>query len=65
MPPLPKRKHSKSRRDKRRTHDALPGIHLVECPQCHAMHLPHTVCPECGTYKGVQVIEIENETKKK
>lgn len=64
MPPLPKRKHSKSRRNNRRSHDALAGIHLVECPQCHAMHLPHTVCPECGTYKGVQVVEIETDKAK-
>lgn len=64
MPPLPKRKHSKGRRDRRRAHDALPAIHLVECTQCHAMHLPHTVCPECGTYRGVQVIDLDTDKKK-
>ncbi|MCW5848880.1 MAG: 50S ribosomal protein L32 [Anaerolineae bacterium] len=63
MPPLPKRKHSKARRDWRRSHDALPGIHLIECEKCHALHLPHTVCPECGTYRGMNVIDVEGEKK--
>jgi len=62
MPPLPKRKHSKARRDKRRSHDALTPVHLVECPQCHSLHRPHTVCPECGTYKGVQVIDMDKNS---
>jgi ribosomal protein L32 len=25
------------------------------------MRLPHTVCPNCGHYKGREVIEIEKE----
>ena len=63
MPPHPKRKHSKARRDQRRAHDALTVVHLVKCPKCSAMHLPHHVCPECGTYQGRQVVEIEAEKK--
>lgn len=58
MPPHPKRKHSKGRRDRRRAHDALTAANLVECPNCHAMTLPHTVCPNCGQYKGREVIAV-------
>ena len=43
--PSPKSKHSKSRRDKRRANWKLTVPGLVECPQCHAMKLPHHVCP--------------------
>lgn len=59
----PKRKISKGRRDRRRSHMALKTTKLVACPQCHELRLPHRVCPSCGSYKGVEVIEIK--TKKK
>ncbi|WP_424337431.1 50S ribosomal protein L32 [Hydrogenispora ethanolica] len=26
------------------------------CPQCHESKLPHTVCSNCGYYKGREVI---------
>ena len=42
--PNPKRRHSKTRTAKRRTHDALKPIGTSECPQCHELKLPHTVC---------------------
>ncbi len=56
---LPKRRVSRARRDKRRTHDKLPKIHLIDCPQCHEPRLPHRVCPHCGYYRGVEVVEVE------
>ncbi|HEY65336.1 MAG TPA: 50S ribosomal protein L32 [Caldilineae bacterium] len=59
MPPLPKRRLSPGRRDRRRAHHALTPPHLVECPQCHKMRRPHHVCPHCGYYKGREVIEVE------
>ena len=64
MGALPKRKISKGRRNRRRSHDALKPVHLVACPQCHEMRLPHQVCPSCGTYHGVKVIEIKAKKKK-
>jgi large subunit ribosomal protein L32 len=55
--PHPKRKISKTRRDKRRTHDkaAIPTIAL--CSNCGAPVHYHRVCPECGYYKGKLAIE--------
>ncbi|MCH9662225.1 MAG: 50S ribosomal protein L32 [Gammaproteobacteria bacterium] len=55
---VPKRKTSKSRRDKRRTHQRLNLPGLSVCPQCQEVQLPHHVCPTCGFYKGKQVIEV-------
>jgi large subunit ribosomal protein L32 len=54
---VPKRKTSKSRRDKRRTHQRLPLPGQSVCPQCQEIQLPHHVCPTCGFYKGRQVLE--------
>ena len=65
MPPHPKRKLSKGRRDRRRAHDALEVANLVACGNCGTMILPHIVCPNCGHYKGREVVEIKKEEKKK
>ncbi|HLV08626.1 MAG TPA: 50S ribosomal protein L32 [Halanaerobiales bacterium] len=54
---VPKRKTSKSRKRKRRTHWKIKAPNLAECPQCHTLILPHRVCPECGYYKGKEVVQ--------
>lgn len=59
MPPVPKRKVSRARRDKRRSHHALKPVHLVQCTNCGEMRLPHRVCPNCGHYKGREVVSTE------
>lgn len=59
MTPLPKRKISKGRRDRRRAHDALKPRKLVNCPNCGEMRLPHHVCPNCGFYKGREVVDVD------
>jgi large subunit ribosomal protein L32 len=59
MTPLPKRKHSKGRTHRRRSHDALTPNKLIECPSCHNMRLAHRVCPTCGSYRGEHVLEVE------
>ncbi len=64
MVPLPKRKLSKGRRDRRRAHDALKATNLVQCSQCGEMRLSHSVCPNCGFYQGREVVAMEKETKK-
>ncbi|MER3457683.1 MAG: 50S ribosomal protein L32 [Chloroflexota bacterium] len=61
MGPLPKRKLSKGRRDRRRSQDRLHPVQLVPCPQCKELRPPHTVCPHCGTYQGHEVLAIEEE----
>jgi large subunit ribosomal protein L32 len=56
---VPKKKKSKSKRDTRRAHDHVNLPKPASCPQCHEPVLPHHVCPQCGTYKGRQIIETE------
>jgi large subunit ribosomal protein L32 len=55
--PHPKRKHSKQRRDKRRTHHKAEIPTLSTCQNCGATVKYHRVCPECGHYRGKLAIE--------
>jgi large subunit ribosomal protein L32 len=64
MGPLPKRKSSKGRRDRQRSHDHLTSTNLVQCSNCGEMRLPHTVCSNCGHYQGREVINKKKEEKK-
>jgi large subunit ribosomal protein L32 len=54
--PNPKRRHSKSRGRKRRTHDALQQPRMSECPNCHELKMAHQVCPHCGNYEGREYV---------
>ena len=64
MTPLPKRKVSSARRDRRRANDFLTPSNLTTCSNCGEVRLPHTVCPNCGYYKGREVIDVTKEAKK-
>lgn len=56
--PNPKRRHSKARRDKRRTHHVLSVPSLSKCPKCNYPKLPHRVCGQCGWYQGETVVKV-------
>lgn len=58
MGALPKRRISKSRRNRRRAHDSIQTFHLVECPDCGSMKRSHRVCLECGKYNGRQILPV-------
>jgi len=36
----------------------------MTCPNCGGLHRAHFVCPNCGTYKGLQVITLKEEKEK-
>ncbi len=59
---LPKRKKSRSKSRKRRTHYkvSVPGQSL--CPSCGEKKPPHRVCPICGFYKGRTFGKQEEES---
>jgi large subunit ribosomal protein L32 len=56
---VPKRKTSKSKRDKRRTHYKAVAPNVVLCPSCKEPKLPHMVCPKCGMYRGKKYLVTE------
>ncbi len=53
---LPKSKISKSRGNSRFANWKLTSPNLIECSNCHEMIESHIVCPQCGYYKGRQVV---------
>lgn len=58
---VPKRKTSKAKKNSRRSHHGVTVASLSVCPQCGQKKKPHTVCEECGYYKGKEVVKVEAE----
>jgi large subunit ribosomal protein L32 len=56
--PVPKRKTSHSKRNMRRSHDAIEAPATDVCPECSERKLRHRACPHCGIYRGRQVVEL-------
>lgn len=66
---VPRSHHTKSRRNKGRSHFALKAISISSCQKCGKPILPHLVCKNCGFYKNEEVIDVlaklEKREKKK
>ena len=56
---VPKKKMSRSRTRRRKANWKVSAPDTVQCGQCGAMHLPHRLCRECGSYKGRAQIPVE------
>lgn len=63
--PVPKQRHTKSRRNKRRSHHALKSVKLISCSKCGTQKLPHRYCPNCGTYRDREIIDVLAKLTKK
>ena len=50
--PVPRRRHSKQKRDSARAHKGLEGKQIAKCDHCGEPKLTHRICPKCGHYKG-------------
>jgi large subunit ribosomal protein L32 len=57
---VPKKKISKSKRNMRRAHDALPASVYDECQNCGELKRPHHVCAACGFYDDREVSGAED-----
>ncbi|MBI4359028.1 MAG: 50S ribosomal protein L32 [Candidatus Nealsonbacteria bacterium] len=62
---VPKQRHTKSRRNKRRSQIFLRSPALVICPHCKKPHLSHTVCRNCGYYQDREIIDVMKKAEKK
>lgn len=54
--PVPKRKRSRSRRDKRFANKGMKVKAMTECKNCQSPLATHQVCSACGFYKGVKIM---------
>lgn len=62
---VPKHRGTKSQRNQRRMHIFLQAPALVACPKCGKPTRPHTVCANCGYYKGVERVNVLAKLEKK
>ena len=60
---VPKRKCSRTRRDKRATHWKLIPPAVSKCSHCGQLRPSHYVCPHCGYYGEKKVIEVKEKKK--
>ena len=53
---VPKRKTSKSRRNRRRSHQRIVGVNVVEDKKSGEYRLPHHVDLKTGLYNGKKIL---------
>ena len=58
---VPKKRQSKSRRNMRRSHDAVQPLKLQFCSKCGTAVPSHVICPNCGYYHGRLMIPQQGE----
>ncbi len=63
--PNPRRRHSRSRGRRRRTHWKIEKTQLMVCPKCREAKLPHRICGACGYYQGRLVLDFEAKKTRK
>ncbi len=54
--PVPKRKRSRARRDKRFANKGMQAKAFAACNNCQVAIMPHQACQHCGFYKGKKVL---------
>ena len=57
----PKRKVSRRVKGLRSAHHAVKQPNVIQCPNCQENTVSHRVCPNCGYYKGKEVVAQEEE----
>jgi len=62
---VPKRRRSSSASRQRRMHIFITPAVLTSCKKCGKPVKPHMVCPHCGYYKGVEIINVLGKLTKK
>lgn len=58
-------RHTKGKRNRRRSHLALTKTFLTTCSKCGKAVLPHHICAYCGFYNGKEVIDVIAKLTKK
>jgi large subunit ribosomal protein L32 len=61
MGAVPKSRVGPRRKRLRRTHYKAALVQLAPCERCGQLHRPHHICPNCGSYRGVEVMKVGDE----
>lgn len=61
---VPKRRLSHSKTRTRRSHHFKTAAQFAVCANCKSPIPSHTACPNCGMYKGRQVIDVTKKLRK-
>lgn len=59
--PVPKRKLSRRRRDKRSANKGIKPKQITLCQTCSFPMMPHQACKDCGYYKGTKILRTRLE----
>ncbi len=59
--PVPKRKRSRARRDKRFANKGMAVQSIAQCRNCQEPIATHQACRKCGYYKGVKVLNTKTD----
>ena len=51
--------------EKRKLKKVTNKINIVKCPNCWEEIQAHRVCPNCGYYKGEQIISVKVKSRQK
>jgi large subunit ribosomal protein L32 len=62
---VPRHSHTRSKVGKSRMNKFIKRAVLNVCPKCKKPVLSHTVCKNCGFYKGKEVINVLASLTKK
>ncbi len=65
MGAVPKQRVTRARQGMRRMAHAVKLPQLMTCPRCRELKVTHEVCPNCGTYNGMDILRLNEKAKKK
>jgi large subunit ribosomal protein L32 len=58
-----KQRHTKTRRDRKRARFEMKPVSMQTCTKCGKPTMPHKACPNCGFYKGKEVVNTLSKIK--
>jgi len=62
--PVPKQQRSRQKVRTRRGSVSYKGPQTVKCPKCSFEMVAHKACPECGTYKDREVVDVAKRERR-
>ena len=59
MGAVPNKKVTRAPRGRRLTAYKLKPLNPSNCSRCRSAKFPHTACPNCGFYRGREVVTVK------